>query len=217
MIFHKWLLLENQPSAICTIVILAEFAAPQTTRSVSLLKTQYQWWAQYKENQTGILGSSGIIGQNFFYFTSTSLVDSENHIKKVNRNLESQQNDNIIRSVCETLVKKRKTSKNAKNQRNAIFIFLIFWNHRQKIFMLFHIYKYRRFSKSHQKSEPELGMPAERQHSKASLRNVGQKRKISKMPKINLVLYLFSWLRNHRQNQSKVCLLIKIFRIRGRF
>jgi len=36
-----------------------------------------------------------------------------------------------------------------------------FRDHRQTIFMLFHIYKCRRFRKSHQKSEPELGMPAE--------------------------------------------------------
>jgi len=49
----------------------------------------------------------------------------------------------------------------AENQRNAIFVFMTFRNHRPTIFVLFHIYKYRRFWKSHQKSEPELGMPAE--------------------------------------------------------
>jgi len=112
---------------------------------------------------------SGIIGQQFLcYFTSTSIADSENHIKKVNRNLECQQNDNIPRSVCETSVK-NENFKNAKNKRNAIFIFMTFRNHRPTIFMLFHIYKFRRFRKSHQKSEPELGMPAEWHHSKASL------------------------------------------------
>jgi len=31
--------------------------------------------------------------------------NSENHIKKVNRNLECQQNDNNPRPVCETSVK----------------------------------------------------------------------------------------------------------------
>ena len=51
--------------------------------------------------------------------------------------------------------------KNAENQRNAIFVFMTFRNHRPTIFMLFHIYKYRRFRQSHQKSEPELGMLAE--------------------------------------------------------
>jgi len=63
----------------------------------------------------------------------------------------------------------------AENQRNAIFVFMTFRNHRPTIFVLFHIYKYRRFWKSHQKSEPELGMPAEWQHLNVSLRNVGQK------------------------------------------
>ena len=65
--------------------------------------------------------------------------------------------------------KNTKNFKNAENQRNAIFIFMTFRNHRPTIFMLFHINKYRRFRKSHQKSEPELGMPAEWHHSKASL------------------------------------------------
>jgi len=60
--------------------------------------------------------------------------------------------------------------------------------------MLFHVYKCRRFRKSQQKSEPELGMPAEWQYSKASLRNVGQKIKSSKTPKIREMLYLFLWL-----------------------
>ena len=73
-----------------TIVILAEFAAPQTTRSVSLVKTQIP-----------------------------------------------------MRSSVQ-----RKTDRD----------FGKFRNYRQKIFMLFHIYK---FLKSHQKSEPELGMSAE--------------------------------------------------------
>jgi len=86
---------------------------------------------------------------------------------------------------------KNKNFKNAENQRNAIFVYMTFRNHRPTIFMLFHIYKNRRFRKSHQKSESELGMPAEWQHSKVGLRNVGQKTKTSKTPKINLVLYLF--------------------------
>jgi len=90
--------------------------------------------------------------------------------------------------------KNTKNFKNAENQRNAIFIFMIFRNHRPTIFMLFHIYKYRRFGKSHQKSEPELGIPAEWQHSKVSLRNIGQKQKTSKTSKINEMLYLLLWL-----------------------
>jgi len=93
-------------------------------------------------------------------------------------------------NVC----KKTKNFKSAENQRNAILIFITFRNHRPTIFMLFHIYKCRRFRKSHQKSEPELGIPAEWQHSKVSLRNVTQKRKTSKTPKLNEMLHLFLWL-----------------------
>jgi len=42
----------------------------------------------------------------------------------------------------------KKNWKNGKNQRNAIFIFITFRNHPQKMFMVFHIYKCRRFRKS---------------------------------------------------------------------
>ena len=47
---------------------------------------------------------------------------------------------------------KKKNFKTGENQRNAIFIFMTFRNHRPIIFMILHIYKYHRFRKSHQKS-----------------------------------------------------------------
>jgi len=74
----------------------------------------------------------------------------------------------------------KKNFKSSQNQRNAIFIFITFRNHRQKILTLFHIYKCRRFRKSNQNRAPELGIPAEWQHSKVSRRNVTQTRKTSK-------------------------------------
>jgi len=70
-----------------TIIILAEFAAPQTTRSVSLEITQIPRMSSVQRKTDLDLGSSGITGKkNLCYFTSTSVADSENHIKKVNRN-----------------------------------------------------------------------------------------------------------------------------------
>jgi len=43
-----------------------------------------------------------------------------------------------------------KNFKSCQNQRNAIFIFITFQNHRQTILMLIHIYKCPRFRKSNQ-------------------------------------------------------------------
>jgi len=62
----------------------------------------------------------------------------------------------------------KKNFKSDQNQTNAIFIFITFRNHRQKILTLFHIYKCRRFRKSNQNKAPELGIPTDWQHSKAS-------------------------------------------------
>ena len=131
---------------------------------------------------------SGIIGQQFLcYFTSTSVAASKNHTKKVNLNLEYQQNYSIPRPVCETSVKKEKLWKRRKSTKCYVH-FHNFPESSAKNFILFHICKCRRFRKSHQKSEPELGMPAELQHSKASLWNVDQKRKTLKAAKINKML-----------------------------
>jgi len=55
----------------------------------------------------------------------------------------------------------KKNFESCQNQRNAIFIFKTFRNHRQNILMLFHIYTCRRFRKSNQNRAPELGIPAE--------------------------------------------------------
>jgi len=61
-------------------------------------------------------------------------------------------------------------------------------------FMLFNIYKYRRFRKSNQKRQPKLGIPAEWQNSKSNRRNINQTRKTEKNDKIKEMLYSFSWL-----------------------
>jgi len=74
-----------------------------------------------------------------------------------------------------------------------MLIFITFRNHRQK-FLIFHIYKCRRFRKSNNKWALELGLPAEWQHSKVSQRNVTQTRKTSKAVKINQMLYSVSLL-----------------------
>ena len=50
----------------------------------------------------------------------------------------------------------KKIFKSGQNQPNPIFIFKTFRNHRQKILMLFHIYKYRRFRKTNQKRHRNL-------------------------------------------------------------
>jgi len=62
----------------------------------------------------------------------------------------------------------KKNLKSGQNQRNAIFIFITFRNHRKKILTMFHIYKCLRFRKSNQKRAPELGIPTEWQYSKVS-------------------------------------------------
>ena len=70
-------------------------------------------------------------------------------------------------------VKRHTNKKNFKigqNQPNALFIFITFRNHRQKMLMLFQIYKCRRFRKSNQKRAPELGIPAEWQVGETSLK-----------------------------------------------
>ena len=85
-------------------------------------------------------------------------------------------------------------SKNKIKIGHRLFFFITFRNHRHKILMLFHIYKSRRFRKSNQKRAPELGIPAEWQHSKVSRRNVTQTRKTLKAVKINQMLYSFSQL-----------------------
>jgi len=88
--------------------------------------------------------------------------------------------------------------KSGLNQPNPIFIFITFRNPRQKILMLFHIYKFCRFRKSNQKRAPKLGIPAECQHSKVSRRNVTQTRTTSKAVKINQMLAKF------KQNSFKI-------------
>ena len=50
----------------------------------------------------------------------------------------------------------KKKWKNGQNQPNAMFIFLTFRNHRQRNFILFHIYMCRRFLKSNQKRHRNL-------------------------------------------------------------
>jgi len=64
----------------------------------------------------------------------------------------------------------KKNFKSGQNQPNALFIFITFRNHRQKMLMLFQIYKCRRFRKSNQKRAPEIGIPAEWQVGETSLK-----------------------------------------------
>jgi len=66
------------------------------------------------------------------YFTSTSVTDSDNQIKKGHRNLECQQNDNFPRSFGETSIKLEKLKKRSKQTKCYIMTFRI---HRQKMFV----------------------------------------------------------------------------------
>jgi len=141
-------------------------------------KRKYQWWA--RKNCS-------------CYFTCTSVADSENQIKIGHQNLVSQQNDNISRSVGETSLKQENLQKRSKSTKCYIH-FHNFPESSEKNLMLFHIYKCHRFRKSNQNKAPELGIPAEWQHSKANRRNVTQTRKTSKAVKINEMLYSFSQL-----------------------
>ena len=77
-----------------------------------------------------------------------------------------------------------------------MFIFITFRNHWQKILMLLHIYKCRRFRKLNHKWALELGLPAEWQHSKVSQRNVIQTRKTkirSQSTKCYIHFYYIHW------------------------
>jgi len=123
-------------------------------------------------------------------FTSTSVTDSENQIRKGHRNLECQQNDNFPRSVGETSIKQEKLWKRSNSTKHYIH-FLTFRNHQQQIFMLFHTYKCRRFRKPNHKRAPELGIPTEWQHSKGDRQNVNQTRKTEKTIK---------WTKCYRHN-----------------
>ena len=64
------------------------------------------------------------------YFTSTSVADSENQIKRGHRNLESQQNDNIPRSVGETSLKQEKIQKRSKSTKCYIHFHNFFYGQR---------------------------------------------------------------------------------------
>jgi len=88
----------------------------------------------------------------------------------------------------------KKNFKSGQKQPNTIFCFVTFRNHRQKNSRIFHIYKCGRFRKQNKKRAPELGIPTEWQHSKASRRNVTQTKKTAKAIKINQMLYSFSSL-----------------------
>jgi len=114
---------------------------------------------------------SGIIGQEFLcYFTSASVADYTNGIKKRHGKVECWQNDNIPRPIGETSLKQENWTY-GKNQRNATFIFITFRNHRPIILVQFHICQCRKIiRKSHQKRAPEVRMPAEWQVSETSLK-----------------------------------------------
>jgi len=65
-------------------------------------KCKYQWW---------------VWNNCSWYFTCTSVADSETQIKIGHRNLESQQNDKIPRSVRETSLKQEKLQKRSKSTK----------------------------------------------------------------------------------------------------
>ena len=108
----------------------------------------------------------------------------------------------------------KKNFKSGQNQPNAIFCFITFRNHRQKNSMLFHIYKSHRFRKWNQNRAPELGIPAEWQHSKVSQRNVTQTRKTKDEVKIKQMLYYFHnicWVQGRSEGGVGVKPLLEFF------
>jgi len=137
---------------------------------------------------------SGIIGQQFlFYFSSTSIADSENQINKGHWKLECQQNDNIPRPVCETSLKPEKLKIRWKSTKCYIHFHNFLESSANNFYVISHL-QVSPIPKITSKSEPELGMPAEWQHSKVSQRNVCQNIKTSKTQKTNEMLYLFLWI-----------------------
>jgi len=74
----------NEVNTKNTIVILAEFAAPQTTRSVSLEKTQTPTMSSVQRKTDRDFGKFRNYRKKICYFTSTSVADSEHRIKKLN-------------------------------------------------------------------------------------------------------------------------------------
>jgi len=93
---------------LITIVILVEFAAPQTTRSVSLEKNaNTNDELSTKKNRPGFWEVPESSAKKIYVISHLQVSQIPKITpKKVNRNLECQQNDNIPRSICETSVKK---------------------------------------------------------------------------------------------------------------
>jgi len=105
----------------------------------------------------------------------------------------------------------KKNFKSGQNQRNAIFIFITFRNHRKKILTLFHIYKCRRFRKSNQKRAPELGIPTEWQHSKASRETSLKQEKLQKRSKSTKC---YTHFHNFPESSAKNLTLFHIYKCR---
>jgi len=101
----------------------------------------------------------------------------------------------------------RKTSKAVKINQRLYSVFITFRNHRQKILMLFHIYKCRRFRKSNQKRAPELGIPAEWPLSEVSGQTSVKLEKLNEMGKWMKGNPLIMNFRNHGQKFFDVILL----------
>ena len=127
-------------------------------------------------------------------FTSTSVADSENHFKIGHRNLESQQNDNIPRSVGETSLKQEKLQKRLKSTKCYIH-FHNFPESSAKNFNVVSHLQVLQIPKIKSNRAPKLGIPAEWQRSKVSRRNVTQTRKTSKAV-IIFFYYLFVYSRH---------------------
>jgi len=139
-----------------TIVILAEYAAPKTTRSVSL-ENNTQCFSLKNENTND---EPEIIVH--LHIISHVQVSQIQKIKsKYGTGTWNPSRMTTFQSQSAKRHSNKKNFKSDQNQTNAIFIFITFRNHRQKIFILFHIYKCRRFRKSNQKRAPELEIPTE--------------------------------------------------------
>ena len=139
-------------------------------------KRKYQWWAW---------------NDCSYYITCTSVADPENQIKIRHRNLESQQNDNISKSVGETSLKQEKIQKRSKSTKSYIH-FHNFSESSEKNFNVVSHLKVSQISNIKSKKGTGTWNPSRMTTFQGQSRNVTQTRKTSKVIKINQMLYSFS-------------------------
>ena len=107
------------------------------------------------------------IVESTYLNTSTSVADSENQIKKGHRNLESQQNDNIPRSVGATSLKQEKVKKRSKSTKCYVHFSYFPESSSKKFYIVSHLHV-SQIPKIKSKKAPELAMPAEWPHIEVS-------------------------------------------------